>query len=281
MKYVNHSPFLAGLLAFFLFTSLMIPVCPVQAASSAATHSDTKTITKTTTSSLNLPCKKATRTYTVTVSSSTRAISGRESVGSGYSVIGSYTGTQQTKVTETYTKGKTTKIRRTSVTTKKTYTMTANTATTLRILSTLDARVKKAWNTLGFSFYPDAGQGAYCMLFSGPDQKLYYNEECTYDYLLYMMGHFVSMVSGNRAYTALFQSIWNQEKEKYKGFWAFRATYSPVDFFCSCLYSYYKEPSQLKATCPKAYAYLEESFEKVTDARIRRLQQLYQLQKAS
>ena len=261
----------APLRLFLGLTLLLLFCCPA----SAAEHKNSFTERKTSSYSQTISCPTSSSTYLRRVSSSSQRISGTERLGSEGNVIGSFTGTEVVTVTDSFVKGRATKVRKTTTTTTKTFTsLSFDEAVTKKLIGLIDYRLKRAWEQLGFSIKVDAGYGRSIALLSA-EKAIYVGPYACFEDILYCMGHFSSFVCGNLHTTSGWRTIWNAEKGQIQGAYQSRALLSPEEMYCVSFYNLCRKPSSLRRSAPRAYAYVQSAPEKLTKTRLSQLARAY------
>ncbi|MBR2529158.1 MAG: hypothetical protein IKE58_11905 [Blautia sp.] len=222
-----------------------------------------------------LTCPRAVSSRTVSVLDKTEKISGKDSFAEGI-ITGKYTGTKRTRVTDTFTKGKTKKTRKTIVTRVKKYTFSLSSQAIQReVFALFEAPVKRAWDALGFIFELDLRHMGCELKYDSQNRKIVFTPGAGVDDLCFMMGYFISQMAGNAATSKEFKQIYAQEKGKYKGKNPFFARQNSSTFFAAAARDYAFCPSTLVESCPLAYEYIFDAIMKITDRQIAIWQKKY------
>ncbi len=257
----NLCSFLTLALSFFL---MFTDSSAVFAASSA---DNAQTVTQTQTSSKSLSCKKAAKTQTVSVSSKTVSIQGTDSLNKG-NITGAYSGTKKTVVKDHYVKGKTSKTRKTTITTVKNYTMELSSSARKKVLSQIAPGLARAWEALGFSFaiVPALGcRSCRCLI---KERKIQLGTGFELEDIYHMMGYFLSFAAGNVSSTTAFRQIYEMEKYLYGGVYKGSALKSPQEFFAVCMREYCLRPQKLMKECTQTFHYIQAAIGRLTDRQI-------------
>ena len=262
--------------AFMCLAAGMLAAAVLTVSAPASTAAgNRKTITTTKNTSKSMPCPKASRTQTKSVSSSSKSIKGTDSLNSGY-ITGKYTGTQKTVVTDSFTKGKTTKVRHTIVTTTKNYTMTPSDLLMKKVKAAFPQKAYDAWNALGFQLrIQTANSGRHSFL--GDSREILMSYDFRYDDLYYMLGHFLAFISSYSPSSEAFRAVFSAESRAFPGSNKVLAVQNTGNYFAACVQEYCTYGARLKKACPKSYAAVEEAADRILDQRIRYLKKVYRI----
>ncbi len=215
-----------------------------------------------------LSCAPPTRSYSEKVSSETCTVHGSDRLGSEGNVLGSYTGTRRTTVVDAYVKGRSTRVRTTRTVLSKTYSnLTFDPQVTKRLLYSMDYRLKRAWEEVGFAIHVDGDYGP-SVAFLPEEGGLYVGCEARFDDILYTMGYFSSFVCGNLNQSSTWLSIWQAEKGRIQGAYSSRAALSPQEMYCVAFYNLCRRPSPLRRNTPQTYTCLYNAPGRITQARL-------------
>lgn len=136
----------------------------------------------------------------------------------------------------------------------------------------MDSRVLNAYTKMGFSVIVDPSV-SYAGYFSAKNRTITLQEADNTIY--HELGHFLAFIAGNVDQGSEFLSIYNSEKSSYAGANKAYATQNSSEFFAECVRDYINNPSLLESKCPKTYATIEKSLDKITDSRINMIMKVY------
>ena len=135
-----------------------------------------------------------------------------------------------------------------------------------------DACVLDAFIEMGIRIYirPDAYYSGY---FDAGTRSVTLKRENNTIY--HELGHFAAWMAGNVDRSQAFNSIYQEEKDKFTGFNKIYLTQNSSEFFAGCYSEYILNNASLKAQCPKTYVYIQESIGKITPPRVANLKTAY------
>ena len=268
-----------------------VPVFAGPATETAMTVGVPKTTTKTEkkVSKKKVVMKKAAKkSYTKKISSKTETDT--KTANSPDRIIVTKT-TIKTVVKEKFTKGSKVKVAITTVvTTTKTTVTPLDYASSLTYVSPdnnnkgkyevnaatlaplMDARVLKAFRTMGFKVYVDPSV-SYAGYFDSRDRSITLREES--DNLYHELGHFLAFVAGNVDQSSSFKAVYAQEKGKYIGYNKAYVTKDSAEYFAESTKDYILHGTALKSSRPQTYAAIKDALDKVTDAQITKIMKVY------
>ncbi len=245
------------------------------AAKPKVTTKTTKS-SKTTKKTVKL-AKAATRTYTSKLPKKTKKTT--KTVKKNSTTTVKTETTVLTEVTEKYTKKSKNKAVTTKVTTTVKTTTTVKAATTNnnqpttttidKVAPKVNAKVKDAWQKMGFSIVIDPSV-SYSGFFDAKSKKitLKKSDDCIY----HELGHFLAFMAGNYDTTSKFKAIYNEEKGKYTGYNRAYVNQDSSEYFAESVRDYTLNAASLKSSRPKTYAAIEEAISKLTASQIAKMQ---------
>lgn len=136
----------------------------------------------------------------------------------------------------------------------------------------MDARVRSAYDDLGFKIQIDPGV-SYSGYFEAKSRQITLKEEN--DTVYHELGHFLAFIAGNADTSSSFVSVYNSEKAKVTGSNKAYVTQSSSEYFAESVKDYVLSPATLKSQRPNTYAEIEKALSKVTSAQIARLKLVY------
>ncbi len=136
----------------------------------------------------------------------------------------------------------------------------------------IDARVLKAYTTLGFTVSYD-NSVSYAGYYDTRNRSitLRENDETIY----HELGHFLAFIAGNADTSSSFVNVYNQEKGKYTGINKAYVTQNSSEYFAESVKDYTLDPSGLQNSRPETYKAIKAAMDKVTDAQITRIKLVY------
>lgn len=136
----------------------------------------------------------------------------------------------------------------------------------------MDARVLKAYQTMGFKVYVDSSV-SYGGYFDSRDRTITLREEG--DNIYHELGHFLAFISGNTDRTSSFINVYNQEKARYVGYNKTYVTKDSAEYFAESTRDYILDGAGLKSSRPNTYAAIESALSSVTDGQIAKIMKIY------
>ena len=162
---------------------------------------------------------------------------------------------------------------------KKTTTVVSDTANKgkysvkiARIAPLMDKRVLKAYTRLGFSVKVDSS-AAYAGYFDAAARKIIIQRAD--DTIYHELGHFLAFISGNTDKSAAFRRVYSKEKSRYKGIHKAYVTQNSSEYFAESVKDYILRAASLKRSRPYTYKAISDALNKITDARVTRIQKVY------
>ena len=239
-----------------------------------ASNSKTTTKTSTKTSKKIVKLSKAsTSTYSKKLATSTKVTNKTASTAK------TTTKTKTTVVTsgtEAYVKNSKNKTVTTTVkTTVQTTVTTKSTVATVSVSSIApkaDARVRNAYNTLGFKVAINSGV-SYSGYFSARDRSITLRAKDNTIY--HELGHFLGFIAGNVDVSKNFVTIYNKEKSKYTGSNKAYVIQNSSEYFAESFKDYCLSPAALKKARPQTYAFIQASLNKVTTKKVSMINSAY------
>lgn len=139
----------------------------------------------------------------------------------------------------------------------------------------LDARVLRAYTTLGFKITVDpetARNGGYTGKFDSKSGTIILTEAD--DTVYHELGHFVAFIANNYDLKG-FQAVYAEEKGKYTAYNKLYVTSTASEYFAESFKDYTLDPNGLRSSRPKTFAAIEEALSMVTDTQVSLIQRIY------
>lgn len=142
-----------------------------------------------------------------------------------------------------------------------------------RAAPAVDARVKNAFETLGFRIEINP-EVSYSGVFDARLQMI--TLKSAGDTVYHELGHFTAFLAGNIDRSAAFLQVYAEEKSKYTAYNKAYVLSSASEYFAESFKNYTLNPSELKQNRPKTYAAIVQALEKITDAHVAKVGAAYQ-----
>ena len=235
----------------------------------------TKTYTKKlpTTKKVSTKTTKQNRTTTVKTQTTVQKDTNQKYTKKSKNVVQTQKVTTTIKTTTTVAAAKTTGTKATTAGTtvkKEKYTV-ADVAT---IAPKMDSKVLNAYKKMGFTVTVDPSV-SYAGYFDARTRSI--TLQSADDTIYHELGHYLAFIAGNVDKSSSFAAVYNSEKSKFTGVRKAYATQNASEYFAESVQNYVENPSALKAQRPKTYEAVKNAFDKVTDAQVNKIINVYKV----
>lgn len=138
----------------------------------------------------------------------------------------------------------------------------------------MDSRVLNAYQKMGFTVTVDPSV-SYAGYFNARTRSITLQRED--DTIYHELGHYLAFIAGNVDKNSSFAAVYNSEKSKFTGVRKAYATQNASEYFAESVREYVENPSILKAQRPQTYEAIQNALEKVTDAQVNKIINVYKV----